>query len=157
MPAPKGNTNALRHGLTVGILPRGCGRITRTVNQFRSELEAAALEIHGGTLGPAESMAIHTACRWERHALLAGRWLRRNYDELNHDQRLHYSREIAKASSERDKAIAPLKLARTGTGSAWDAVDAANKTPAINGTNGHHANGSAPEAKPANQNGNGNR
>jgi hypothetical protein len=48
--------------------------------------------------------------RWERHAALAQRWLVKAGDTLKPDQRLSFSREIARASSERDKALAALKL-----------------------------------------------
>jgi hypothetical protein len=38
--------------------------------------------------------------------------------------RLAYSREIARASAERDKAIAALRLDRSVAQSIWDAIDA---------------------------------
>ena len=44
-----------------------------------------------------------------------GRYAEIPYDQMTPEQQLHFSREIAKASTERDKAIAALKLDTTKT------------------------------------------
>ena len=111
MGAPKGNQNAMKHGkgLSLGSLPPGCSYIKRQTNLLDRELQALTLQVHGA-IGPVERMLIQTAIRHERHAQLAQRWLRLNAEVMSHDVRLAYSREIARASSARDKAIAELDL-----------------------------------------------
>ena len=109
MPAPLKNSNALKHGLTTGKLPPGASYITNLTNKFRRELEAAALEVRG-EIGLYELAVVNTAIRWERHALLAQKWLRDATDSLTPDQRLAFSREVARASSERDKCLRLLGL-----------------------------------------------
>lgn len=63
-----------------------------------------------GEVSLMDAANINTAVRWERHALLAQRWLRHNAHEMTHDQRLAYSKEIANASSNRDKALRELGI-----------------------------------------------
>jgi hypothetical protein len=92
MPAPEGNANSLRHGLTAGGLPKGSGYITRVTSELRRAVEQATLEVRG-SLGVFEAATIQTLIRWERHAMLAQRWLKRHYDELDPEQRLNFSRE----------------------------------------------------------------
>lgn len=53
---------------------------------------------------------IQTALRWERHAALAHRWLNTAYAKLSATEKLNFSREIARASAERDRAISMLEL-----------------------------------------------
>ena len=48
--------------------------------------------------------------KWEKHGALAQRWLTTQYAELKPADRLTFSREIARAVPERDKAIAALQL-----------------------------------------------
>jgi len=103
------NRNAVRHGLLAGALPKGCSYIAQASNFARGELEKA-VQAARGKVTLADAATIQTVLRWERHAMLAGRWLRRSFDELTHDQRLYFSREVARASAERDKAIDRLKL-----------------------------------------------
>ena len=137
--APAGNKNAMRHGLTVGTLPKSCSYVTKATNQFRRELEVLVLEEHGGEIDLYRASLIHSACRWERHALLCQRWLRQCGDVptitktktstksgdttdsvekmtpegMTHEQRLSYSREICKASEGRDRCIEKLGLVRS--------------------------------------------
>lgn len=107
--APLRNDNAMRHGLRAGKLPHGCGWIMTLCNQFRRALESAVIE-QRGELTLTDSMFVNSATKWERHGHLTLRWLRFNVDELNHDQKLAYSREVARASTERDKCIKSLNL-----------------------------------------------
>ena len=60
-----------------------------------------------------DAACIQTCLRWERHAALAQRWLVKADNELKPEQRLTFSREVARASSERDKALATLRLDAT--------------------------------------------
>jgi hypothetical protein len=86
----------------------------------------------GGVLDIVTGAAIQTAQRWEKHARLASRWLRMEFDSLTPDQRVAFSREAAKASSERDKAIASLGIKSLRDRSPWDAVDEPQNAPAAN-------------------------
>src|SRR5262245_19631985 len=103
--APKRNKNAIRHGLMTTALPPGCTGVRKSVNKFRQAIEKIVAENLGGEISVLAAATINSASRWEQHALLANRWLRIHFAELNHDQRLAYSREVARASSERDKCL----------------------------------------------------
>jgi hypothetical protein len=64
---------------------------------------------------------INTAFRCERHAQLAQRWLAMEAESMTPGDRLNYSREVARASAERDKAIAALRLdERSGFDDLWN-------------------------------------
>ena len=156
--APAGNKNAMRHGLTVGTLPKSCSYVTKATNQFRRELEALVCEEHG-EIDLYRASLIHSACRWERHALLCQRWLRQCGDVptitktktstksgdttdsvekmtpegMTHEQRLSYSREICKASECRDKCIEKLGLVRSPRDDAFaiPIFDAPTAVPAV--------------------------
>lgn len=106
---PLGNRNGMRHGLTAGKLPLNCAYIENLCNRLRRQLEDSVMQQRGEvTLADADS--IQTAVKWERHGALALRWLRVKGDELKPTESLTFSREIAKASTERDKAIIALRL-----------------------------------------------
>jgi len=109
MGAPAGNKNSIRHGLTTGSLPPGSSYVVKITNLMRISLESMVIEAKG-EIGLVDAAAINTACRWERHALLAQRWLRLGFDTMEPDQRLTFSREIARASSKRDKCFRSLDL-----------------------------------------------
>lgn len=108
--AQPGNKNTLTHGLDAsrglraGRLPKGCGYIVRAVNDFTRAFNRALIA-QKGEVSFTDAASVNSATRWERHSCLALRWLRLHADEMSHDQRLAYSREIAKASAERDKCI----------------------------------------------------
>jgi hypothetical protein len=108
--APRHNKNSIRHGLTATALPPGCTGVRKSVTTFRQSLEKIISDRNDGEITIFFAAVINSACRWEQHALLAVRWLRINFADLNHDQRLAYSREIARASSERDKCLKELGL-----------------------------------------------
>lgn len=114
------NANRLTHGLdsapeigrqrlALGKLPTSLARCERAANAFRRALEDA-VELAHGRIEFAAALSINTAARWERHSLLAMRWLREHGERMDDAQRLAYSREIARASTERDKAVERLKL-----------------------------------------------
>ena len=107
--APKGNRNAIRHGLKASKLPAGCAYIEVRINDIRRRLEDAVIECKG-KVSITDAATIQTCIRWERHAALAQRWLNKQFNKLKPAQQLYFSREIARASSERDKALADLGL-----------------------------------------------
>ena len=125
--APKNNRNAMRHGLRAGQLPKDARYIELRLNQFRRTLEDAVVAAKK-QVSLTDAGAIQTALRWERHACLAQRWLVKAGDTLKPTDRLTFSREIARASTERDKALATLKLDRDARDAA---IDALYSTPAI--------------------------
>lgn len=142
--APVGNSNALTHSLRshrliLGKLTRrkragetaaeqqarrSLAKVEQQAADFRAMLEHAVIDVHG-SISLAHACTLATAARWERHAMLALRWLRERHDALDDAQRLAFSREIARASAERDKAIERLKLERDTTADAFAAIDAA--------------------------------
>ena len=107
--APLGNQNAARHGLRGSGLPKGCGHIRRAINTFRRSLESTVFEDRG-EVSLADAALINSAFRWERHAQLCQRWLMLEHEKLSDSDRIAYSRDVARASTERDKCIAALKL-----------------------------------------------
>jgi hypothetical protein len=140
MGAPMGNKNATRHGLVAGRLPAGCRYIARDISRFRSALEQAVIDA-GRDIDIMAAAAIQSATRWETHAQLCRRWLRTEAN-LDPDQRLAFSREIARASSERDKCLDRLGLDRASNADPWKALDASSRdaapkpeAQAVNGSN----------------------
>lgn len=121
--APKANGNAIRHGLTAGKLPRGAAYIARISGVFRTSLEAAVID-HKTQISLHDAAVIQTAVRWERHSQLAQRWLRKEFDRLTPDQKLHYSREVARASAERDRCLRLLGLGESKVSDPWAQFDA---------------------------------
>jgi hypothetical protein len=107
--APAGNKNAMRHALNSGGLPPNCSYIARQINSFRTAMEKAILDVRG-QLGVYEVACVQTATEYHCHALKCRRWARIADDELSHDQRLNFSREIAKAFESRDKILRNLGL-----------------------------------------------
>jgi hypothetical protein len=95
--------------LRAGQLPKDAKYIEYRLNAFRRTLEQAVLAAKG-EVSLTDAGCIQTCIRWERHACLAQRWLVKAGDTLKPEQRLTFSREIARASAERDKAIAALEL-----------------------------------------------
>jgi hypothetical protein len=98
-----------RRMLAVGTLPKGCAWIKSLVSQFSRALHAEVIK-RKGRVDLYDAAAIQSALRFEQHALLVQRWLRLNADTMSHADRLAYSREIARASSERDKCLRSLGL-----------------------------------------------
>lgn len=127
-----GNANRVTHGLrsrqpfrlVLGKLPKAMARVEIDAQHFRRALEQATLDRHGEIDLP-KSGLIATAAAWQRHSALCVRWLREHEAKMTHAERLSYSREIATASANRDKAVAALRLERT----AQDALDALYSSP----------------------------
>lgn len=124
--APKGNTNAIRHGMRGSKLPAGCKYIENRVNALRRQVEEVLLEVKG-EIGIIDAAAVNSILKWERHGLLAAHWLRTQIDVLSASDRLRFSEAIAKASDNRDKAIRSLGLDRDRT---EDELDALYRLPA---------------------------
>lgn len=104
----RGGANHVTHGMYGVGLPRGAQRLARRLNEFRRALCAAVED--AGSIDLTAAATIDSACQWLRHGLLAARWLRLHEEKMTHDQRLAYSREVAKASAERDRCIRLLRL-----------------------------------------------
>jgi hypothetical protein len=111
MAAPISNRNNLQHGLRSlvrGRLPAGGTYIAATVRLLEQQIEAAVVQARR-SVSIADAALIHTAGRWERHAMLCQRWLRVN-ENLTPEQQLKFSREICMASERRDAAIRALGI-----------------------------------------------
>ena len=104
---PVANRNALRHGLKSGKMPAEMKYLEPRINRLRVSLENAIVAIRGEVTTP-EAGLIQTCMRWEAHACKAHHWLRVHYNELKPLEKLQFSREIAKGSTERDKSIKEL-------------------------------------------------
>ncbi|HQU42552.1 MAG TPA: hypothetical protein PK867_07050 [Pirellulales bacterium] len=127
---PGRSLSRLTHGLygqsfqlVLGKLPKSLARVEDDAYRFRAAVEAAVVGAHG-SISLTNACLIATAARWERHGLLALRWLREGHDALDDAQRLAYSKAIAEGSERRDKAIASLKLDRDTAADLWAAFDA---------------------------------
>jgi len=112
--APKGNTNAVRHGLASSKLPKRLHFAERRVNQFRKIVEEHVIAAKG-EITLVDASAINSAMRWERHAILCGYWLNKEIANLTPDQKVKYSEAAAKASDARDKHIRALGLDQSQT------------------------------------------
>lgn len=117
--APRSNRNAVSHGMRMvsGRLPQGASWIRRETDSLKRRLEDVVVNIKG-ELSPMDVATVNEVVTWERHRLLASRWLRLSCDDMNHDQRLSYSREVAKSASERNRALRLLGIDK-GQQGAW--------------------------------------
>lgn len=111
MGAPRNNRNHMRHGLSASKLPSGCQYLENRLNAFRRQLEDLCIQAKG-EISMIDAANIQTAMKWERHAGLCERWLRLEGNNLKPADKINFSREIAKASTERDKALKALELDR---------------------------------------------
>lgn len=118
MAAPIGNRNSMQHGLradgrfglTLGRLPAGSAYIGRLLGEFRRGLERAVVEVKG-SISRADAGLISRACHWERHSLLARKWLREQAGKMNPETQLRFSREVAEAADRRESSIGRLGIA----------------------------------------------
>lgn len=110
--APKGNRNRVTHGLrrtfTTGRLPRGSSYIGGTLQALRREIETALLA-RDGAIGIGAAAATQTACRHERTAQLAQKWLAEN-PEMPLELKLKFANQVAVSSEARDRALKALGL-----------------------------------------------
>lgn len=116
--APKGSQNAIRHGLTAGRLPKDCRYIEYRMNALRRQIEAAVIDAKR-EVSLTDAAFIQTALRWERHAQLSQRWLTKMHNEMKPEQLIFFSKEISRASAERDKSIAALQLGEGKSKLTW--------------------------------------
>lgn len=128
--APQANRNAMRHGLRAGMLPKGAAYIKRECDTMRREIETAVLARHG-EVDLYRAALIQTAMRWERHGMLVQRWLRKEAVTMDAAQRLAYSRDIARASENRDRCLKELGLNVDETQNAIDAWYSADPDDAL--------------------------
>lgn len=105
----KGNSNAQRHGLKSGKLPPDAKYIEIRINVIRREIESAVMATKG-EISMTDAALVQTCIRWEKHAVLAQRWLTKEHDKLSASERLRFSEAVCKASDNRDKALVALKL-----------------------------------------------
>jgi hypothetical protein len=135
--------------LALGELPADMRGAGKSAAALRLALESAVVEAHG-SISLTHACLIATASRWERHGAVASWLFRLHSADMTHDQRLTYSREIARASAERDKAIERLRLERDPLASLYgpifDIPPATHAEPASNAAVGDVAgnNGASP-------------
>ena len=103
------NTNSVRHGFYAGKLPGHLEYIEKRVNKQRRELEALVIA-RKGDVSVMDAAAINSVLKWERHGVLANHWLREQDATLSAADKLKFSEAVAKASDNRDRALAKLKL-----------------------------------------------
>jgi hypothetical protein len=106
---PVGSQNAARHFLKAGKLPKKLQYVGHRINQFRRHLEEAVAAVKG-EVSIVDAAAVNSACKWERHGILAQHWLRCEADKLSATERLKFSEAIAKASDNRDRNLRALGL-----------------------------------------------
>src|SRR4051794_33371864 len=75
----RGLRDAMRFGLTLFPLVKGCKRIETNANRFRNAVEDA-VKLARGEVTAVEGATINRAVRWEVYARLAARWLAREGD-----------------------------------------------------------------------------
>ncbi len=115
MAAPFDNKNSMRHGLRSGRLPKGCSYVKREADSLWNKIEDAVADANDGIVTLYQDALIQTAIKWERHGMLAQRWLRLDARDMDASTRLSYSREIARSSVERDRCLKELGLDRKKT------------------------------------------
>lgn len=100
------------------------GYVKRITASLRDAVERAVIDAKG-EVGLSDAATVQTLIRWERHALLAQRWLRNEADKLTPADKLRFSEAVAKASAERDKCFTRLGIDRRADASdIWAQVDA---------------------------------
>src|SRR5262245_48478953 len=87
-----GNTNAARHYLRAGKLPKKLMYVEHRIKRFRRQLEESVDAIKG-EVSLVDAAAINSACKWERHGLLTQHWLRHEAEKLSPSERLKFSAE----------------------------------------------------------------
>jgi len=119
--APRGNRNALRHGLKSGELPKDCKYVEIRINVIRRNIEDAVIACKG-KVSLTDAAYINTAIKWERYSILSHRWLTREYKKLPITERLKITKEIATSSEKRDAALEALYLDEDKAADIFDAI-----------------------------------
>lgn len=112
-----GNRHAEKHGLTprrrpgmpLFTLPASQEYIHKQVCQLRGIVEQAVLATHG-VIDLYRCALIQTCCIWAAHAAKAAAYLRDADDKLSVQEKLHFSRECARALERRDAALERMGL-----------------------------------------------
>ena len=112
-----------RHGMTLSRLPDGCQYIHRRASELRNALEQEVVSQRDEITLP-ELAIVNTIATWTVHGLLCSRWLQKAGETLNHSERLAYSREVARAAAERERAIGRLGLEKPRDRDPWSILDA---------------------------------
>jgi len=125
--APPKNRNAMRHGLRAGSLPKGASYIKRECDALRRIIEDEVIRQKPGRISLYDAAIISAAIKWERHGMLIQRWLRQDAADMSPDQKLAYSRDIARAGMERNKCLKLLGLDKDG----HDSLDDIYNVPSV--------------------------
>jgi hypothetical protein len=118
--------DGLRFGLTCIPLPKGAWRIGSDVNKFRKHLEDAVLAARGAVTA-VDAATINRAARWEALARCAARWLAREGDDMQPETRRSFLLDIARGTTERDRAVADLALEQKHLASLWSLANGHNE------------------------------
>jgi hypothetical protein len=112
----------LRHGLRTRRLPfQGGKAIEQYRNKYRVAIEDELLS-QGREIGPSEATHVAAAVLAYEHSMKAGFWLANHYDELNHDQRLTFSREEMRGFAEAAKLLKSLGIDRNNNHDLWSSL-----------------------------------
>lgn len=113
--APKGNRNALRHGLRCSTMPDGSRDIEGDLSRFRKEIEDRVLA-ERGSVSVEDSDVINSAVRAERRARLADRHLMRGWESMTNVERLRFMEIEERNTAIRRREVERLRLktARAG-------------------------------------------
>ena len=137
----------------MGSLPAGCEHIAKDINQLRAKVEGlVAVALRGAGVDvdyetfpnrTGEAMIvvrrmpflelnwINTYCKWERHARFVQKRLSEEAGNMTAAEQLAYSREIATASSNRDKWLEKLGLQPAKAKDVWDLIVATRQDAAL--------------------------
>ncbi len=108
--APRGNGNAVRHGLRGSKSPAGCSYIDKQTRSLRAAILGELAE--RGDLSLYREALAQSCLRHETRALLAARWLREKKD-LDLEKRLALVATISRATDDRDRCLARMGLDQT--------------------------------------------
>lgn len=108
--APRGNCNALRHGLYSKNLPAQFEHLDGPLAAFTRRLERDVAAVHG-EIGMERSAHIDRAVAWTRHGAICHELLCSGKD-LDVDDIINLSREIARSFDLREKPLKELQLGK---------------------------------------------
>lgn len=125
-----GNVNRMTHGdrtgyLRNGILPPGCGNLQRSQSKLRAALELAVSEKYDGIITLDNLEVIDRVVRHDTRVRLYQRWLTKEHDSLDVDQRSKLLDKQGSAAESRGRAMLQLRL--SADGDFWSKLLAGNK------------------------------
>ena len=112
--APPGNENAVRHGLRMTNLPKGCGWLEGALRSLRRDLIDEITQEQGPPTLYQDAL-IQSVVRHETRAQLLLRWLRTDAQSLTLERRLALLASVSNATDQRDKCLERLGLAKRST------------------------------------------